>query len=72
MELVTRSENMKKYWDNHKGNATKQYFGRYNKKTGIYTTSDGAKVKMSVDEYLNYVKTTRESKIARKIARKYI
>jgi hypothetical protein len=72
LELVTRSENMKKYWENHKGNANKQYFGRYNKKTGLYTTSDGKKVKMSVKEYLDYVKSTREPKIANKIMRKYI
>lgn len=72
LELVTRSENMRKYWENHKGNVSHQYFGRYNKCTGIYTTSDGKKVKMSVKEYLDYVKSTREPKIANKIIRKYI
>ena len=72
LEIVTRSENMKKYWENHKGNITKNYFGRYMPDKNVFIAKDGSRVKMTLPEYIEMIKYTRGSKAAARIARKYI
>jgi HNH endonuclease. len=71
LELVTRAENMKKYWENHKGNINKQYFGRYIEKTGRYTAPDGTKTSMTLDEYIDKVRIERGHIKADNIVRHY-
>ena len=71
LELVTRAENMKKYWENHKGNINKQYFGRYIEKTGRYTAPDGTKTSMTLDEYIDKVRLERGHIKADNIVRHY-
>ena len=56
LEWVTQSENMKKAWDNNQINRHHKYYGRYYKKLGYYRTPEGEKIKMTEDEYKNFVK----------------
>lgn len=69
LEYVTHSENMKKYWKNHKGEVKHTYHGRYSRKTGNYTAPDGTKTKMSFDEYIEKIRTERGQEAANNIIR---
>lgn len=45
------------------------YYGRYWESTGYYTAPNGTKIKMTPEEYIEYVRITRGNGIANKIAK---
>ena len=69
LEYVTHTENMRKYWANHKGKINHKYFGRWHESTGQYVAPDGTRTKMTFDEYIEMVRLERGEGAANRIIR---
>ena len=71
LEFVTHRENMQKFYANHPHHGLgKKFNGKYYASTGIYTAPDGTKTKMSLSEYIDFVKSTRGEAAAKEILRR--
>lgn len=71
LEFVTHKENMQKFYANHPGHGTgKKFKGKYYASTSTYTAPDGTKTKMSLSEYIDFVRTTRGEAAAKEILRR--
>lgn len=71
LEFVTHRENMVKFYENHPHHGLgKKFKGKYYASTSTYTAPDGTKTKMSLSEYIDFVKATRGEAAAREILRR--
>lgn len=71
LEFVTHKENMQKFYANHPGHGTgKKFKGKYYASTNTYTAPDGTKTKMSLSEYIDFVRATRGEAAAKEILRR--
>ena len=59
LQYVSRKENQKRYVESDRYNPHNTYKGRYYIKTGIFHKPDGSTEKMTPEEYIEYLKSTR-------------
>lgn len=69
LEYVTHQENMRRHYTKHP-HTTHAYHGRYVASTNTYTDDDGNKTKMSPQDYVDLVATTKGKSAALKAAKR--
>lgn len=69
LEYVTHQENMRRHYTKHP-HTTHAYHGRYMAATETYTDGDGNKQKMSPQDYVDLVATTKGKAAALKAAKR--
>lgn len=71
LEYVSHKVNMDRFYKSNKASKNHTYNGRYNKSTETFTYPDGRKVKMSKDEYIDFLRETRGNAVANRIAKTF-
>ena len=71
LEFLTHKDNMRKFYANHPHHGQgKKFKGKYYASTSTYTAPDGTKTKMSLSEYIDFVRKTRGEAAAKEILRR--